>query len=106
MEAFVTLILLALLVEAVVEWIKKVFGGWLAPILGETWYKVAKQFTALAVGILLAFGAGQNIFVLLGTEFLYPVVGYVLAGLFIARGSNYIHDFGKQMQDKHGASID
>ncbi len=84
-EGFVVLLVLAVVCEAVVEWIKELFPDLLP--------KQVKMIIALAVGLVLATGAGQNLFVLLGITFAYPIVGYVIAGLLISRGSNYIHDF-------------
>ena len=83
LEAFVTLFILAVLCEAVVEWVKGII-----PALSG----VAVEIVALAVGLVLAFGSGQNLFGLIGVEFAYPLVGTVLAGLVISRGSNYIHE--------------
>ena len=82
-EAFLTVIILATLCEAVVEWLKD-----LVPKIEGTGAKVA----ALVVGLILAFGASQNIFALIGIEFLYPAVGFILSGILISRGSNYLHD--------------
>jgi len=89
LEAFVTLFILSVLCEAVVEWLKG-----LVPVLAGT----AVQVAALVVGLVLAFGAGQNLFTLIGVEFAYPVVGTVLAGIVVSRGSNYIHDLISKLQ--------
>ena len=88
-ETFVTLFILSVLCEAVVEWLKGI-----VPVLAG----VAVQIAALVVGLVLAFGAGQNLFTLIGVEFAYPVVGTVLAGILVSRGSNYIHDLIGQLR--------
>jgi hypothetical protein len=88
-ETFVTLFVLSILCEAVVEWLKGI-----VPALAG----VAVQIAALVVGLVLAFGAGQNLFALIGVEFAYPIVGTVLAGIVVSRGSNYIHDLIAKLQ--------
>jgi len=88
LELFVTLIILGTLCEAVVEWAKDI-----APAIEGTKAKVL----SLVVGLVLAFGAGQNLFALIGIEFTYPVVGVILSGMVISRGSNYIHDLIKRI---------
>ena len=93
-ETFVTLFILSVLCEAVVEWLKD-----LVPALTGTAAKVA----ALVVGLVLAFGAGQNLFDLIGVEFKYAVVGVVLAGVVVSRGSNYIHDLIAKLQGEEVA---
>ena len=90
-ETFVTLFILAVLCEAVVEWVKD-----LAPVLTG----VAVELVALVVGLVLAFGAGQNLFGLIGVEFAYPIVGTLLAGIVVSRGSNYIHDLLGRLQGR------
>ena len=93
-ETFVTLFILSVLCEAVVEWLKD-----LVPALAGTAAKVA----ALVVGLVMAFGAGQNLFDLIGVQFAYPVVGVVLAGIVVSRGSNYIHDLIAKLQGEEVA---
>ena len=93
-ETFVTLFILSVLCEAVVEWLKD-----LVPALAGTAAKVA----ALVVGLVMAFGAGQNLFLLIGVEFAYPIVGTVLAGIVVSRGSNYIHDLIAKLQGEEVA---
>ena len=88
-ETFVTLFILSVLCEAVVEWVKGI-----VPALAG----VGAQIAALVVGLVLAFGAGQNLFNLIGVEFAYPIVGTVLAGIVVSRGSNYIHDLIARLQ--------
>lgn len=93
-ESFVTLFVLAVLCEAVVEWVKD-----LVPAIAGTGAKIA----ALVVGLVLTFGAGQNLFSLIGVQFTYPIVGTILAGIIVSRGSNYIHDLIAKLQDEEVA---
>ena len=72
--------LLAYLAESIVEY----FFAW-AP----KWTK----YIAAAVGILLAINFQMDLFQsLLGLESFHPLVGYVLTGLVLGRGSNWLHD--------------
>jgi hypothetical protein len=56
---------------------------------------------AIVVGILIAFGTGADIFLLLKIPFRIPVVGNVLTGLLISRGANFIHDLFKTLNLGH-----
>ncbi len=80
---FATLLLLAVLAESVVEIIKDITH------LQDQGAKVA----SLLVGLVLAVGAGQDLFGLIGVPFAIPYVGMILSGLLISRGANYLHDF-------------
>ena len=81
-ESFVILFILAVLCESIVEWVKELIP----------FEETVTRLIALVVGIVLAVGAGQNLFDLLAIDFAYPVVGFAIAGLVVSRGSNYIHD--------------
>lgn len=48
---------------------------------------------AIAVGLLLSIGTGTDILAMAGISHKIPLVGMILTGLLISRGSNFIHDF-------------
>lgn len=85
MEAVAVLIVLALLVEAVVETIKQAVAG------GVKWSAVA----AMAGGVGVCIAAGAGIFSILGISF--PAwLDAAVTGILVSRGSNFISDlFGK-----------
>lgn len=47
---------------------------------------------ALAVAILIAFGARIDLFTLVGVPLSIPYLGYVLTGILISRGAGFVHD--------------
>lgn len=81
MEAIAVLMILALLVEAVVETIKQAVLG------GIKWPNVA----AMAGGIGICLAAGAGIFSILGIVF--PAwLDAAITGVLVSRGSNFISD--------------
>lgn len=47
---------------------------------------------SLIVGVLLALGANLDLFTLVGIDLNIPLLGMLLTGILISRGSNFIHD--------------
>ena len=89
MTEFFGIILMAIVVEGVVTYVKEWFVD----------KKVAwQQVLAVALGVLVAVGYGADLFALFGLVSTIPYLGAVLTGVLIARGSNYIFDLIKQVQ--------
>jgi len=85
----IQLIIVALIVEAVWETAKM------------TWQhgKVdVDRIGSICLGILLAFGAKVDFLALVGIPLIIPYLGYVLTGLIISRGSNFVHDLWVSLQ--------
>lgn len=51
------------------------------------------RYVALVVGIAAAIAYKIDILAMAGLTAAYPYVGYVVSGLVIGRGSNYVNDF-------------
>ncbi len=79
MEQIQVFILMAILVEGTVQWFK-------------TEYRNLFTYVALAIGIMVAFAAGLNMFDLLSVTAKVPAAGYVLTGILFARGANVVND--------------
>ena len=80
-----SLIILGIFVESTVQWAKKD-------------YRNTFTYLALAIGIVIAFSTRINLLTLanLPDYSLYGIVGTLMFGTVIARGSNVINDlFGK-----------
>ena len=87
------ILLLAFLVEALVEY---VFGTLADKVPALQKHKWVIMYIALAVGIVGAFIYDFDLMYLLGqwlgADIVHSNMGIVLTGLAIGRGSNFIHD--------------
>lgn len=90
-----SVIFLAVAVEGIVEWIKMSYQS------GR--FNMA-ALIALAVGILVTVAAEFDLFALVGVPLRWPVVGQILTGVLISRGSNYIHSITHKICKKDGRS--
>lgn len=89
--SIVTIITIALLVEAIWETLKMVWQDGKANV---------NTIGALVVGILISILAKLDIFAIQGISLSVPVIGYVLTGILLSRGANFIHDLFNKMGDK------
>ena len=91
------ILVLAALAEALVEFL-------VAPIVDSThadpippdtlnWPPLALRYTAVAVGVALSLCYRTDLLQLFGLVPPLPWVGYIITGLVIGRGSNFVHDF-------------
>ncbi|HHW45532.1 MAG TPA: hypothetical protein GXX17_01305 [Clostridiales bacterium] len=77
-----SVLFLAVAVEGIVEWIKMSYQSGRFNITA---------LIALAVSVLVTIGAEFDLFSLVGVPLRWPIVGQILTGVLISRGSNYIH---------------
>lgn len=93
-------IFLILFAAAVGEGVNEFFFlPWLDPFKEKMNEVVRIQILRLwsgLVGVLIAWQLSLNIFELLGATLVWPVMGYILTGLLLGRGSNYLHDLLKR----------
>ncbi len=81
-----TLIIVAILVEAIVENLKDIITD--KPNIN--------RICALLVAIVVCLLAKIDIFAIVGIYFEWVVVAYVLTGIIVSRGANFVNDlFGK-----------
>lgn len=90
MTEFFSLFLLAVVVEATVAYVQEWFVN-----KNFNW----KQILAAVFGIIVAVGYNLDFIALFGLESTIPYLGVVLTGLAISRGSNFIADLVKQVQN-------
>jgi hypothetical protein len=83
-EALGSIFILAVLIEAIVEYF--VVGA-----LGERTYLI--RYVAALIGIILCLVYNADLFRAAGILSTVPFVGNVLTGLIVSRGSNYLNDF-------------
>lgn len=84
---FGIIIAIAILVEALIEYGKTIQQTFAT---GEKKTAIT-QLIAIVLGIFLAFAFGLNAFVIVGIA-VHPIIGTVLTGIIISRGSNYASD--------------
>lgn len=89
MEQFFAIILMSVVVEGVITYIKEWF------VDGKFKWQ---QLLAVALGVTVAIGYNADLFALFGLASTIPYLGSVLTGVLIARGSNYVFDLIAQLQ--------
>ena len=85
----VTILILAITVEALTEYAKLIVVE-----KAVNW----KQIAALVLGAGLSCLAGTDLYAAVGVVFAIPYVGIVLTGIIFSRGANYVSDFIKRLQ--------
>lgn len=105
MTELITILILAVAVEAIVEF-------FIAPALKPDkvpavpvvvtakaatpeidWRSMGLRWASAAIAVLLCVLYQADVLVMVGLASPYPLVGYVVTGLLIGRGSNFINDF-------------
>lgn len=95
MQMILLAIVMAVTVEALIEYIKQI-----AKALSSGKVKAATtQVASILLGVLLCLAVGADVYSALGVAFAVPWVGTVLTGIFASRGSNYISDLAKRLQN-------
>ena len=94
MNGIILIIVMAIVVEAFIEYFKSIGKA----VKEGGWKTAATQLTAIALGVLLCFMVGGDLFVVVGIAFAWPWWGIVLTGIIISRGANYVSDFIKRLQ--------
>lgn len=89
MTQFISLTLMAIIVEGLITYLKTFFMN------GKPQWQM---LAGIALGVTVALVYNVDIFVLLGITSTVPYVGAVLTGILISRGSNYIFDLIKMLQ--------
>lgn len=95
MNTILLAIVMAVTVEALIEYVKQI-----AKALSSGEVKAAAtQVVSILLGVLLCLTVGADVYGALGVAFAVPWVGTVLTGIFASRGSNYISDLAKRLQN-------
>ncbi len=101
MEALTIVFVAALAVEGIWEALKHPFGDaidWLDDNTPLYWDKLG----TLVLGVLVAVFAQIDLLALVGIELEIAVVGMILTGALIGRGSNFVHDLIDSIQAVKG----
>ena len=89
MAQFFGLALMAIVIEGVITYIKEIVVN-----KNVMW----QQVLGIVLGIVVAIGYNADLFALFGLTSTIPLLGCVLTGVLLSRGSNYIFDLVKQLQ--------
>ena len=89
--SIVTIITIALLVEAIWETLKMVWQEGKINI---------HTIGALIVGIAVSILAKIDIFAMQGITLSIPLIGWILTGILMSRGANFIHDLFNKLGEK------
>lgn len=84
MDDFAAILVLAIVVEALVEIITRLGGRWAT--------RIPTQAISIVLGVIVAVAYNADLLCSLGVCARAPVIGNIVTGLFISRGSNYIHE--------------
>lgn len=94
MDMILLALAMAVTVEGLIEYIKTVGRA----VLEKAWKTAATQGCALALGVVLCFAVGADLYAALGVNFALPWIGSLLTGIFASRGSNYLSDLISRLQ--------
>lgn len=94
MTGIVLMLVLAVTVEGIVQYIKSI-----VEMVTKKDYKTAvTQLSALVISVTLCLMAGADVYGALGVTFAGGWAGMVLTGVFASRGANYAADIIKRLQ--------
>lgn len=89
---YAQLVIVAILIEAIWENIKMVWQNGKFSI---------DKIGSLVISILICILAKIDIFPIVNLPIIVPVIGSILTGIIVSRGSNFVHDlFNKISGDK------
>lgn len=94
MNTLVLAVVIAIIVEALIEYAKTIGKA----VIGKQYKTAATQIAAIVIGVALCAAAGADVFAALGITFTVKVIGIILTGIFASRGANYLSDIAKRIQ--------
>ena len=95
METIVLILVLAITVEALIQYAKTIIK-----MLEDKQYKTfATQVAAILIAVFISFAAGVDVYSLVGISFAVSWLGTLLTGIVISRGANYTSDFIKRIKN-------
>ncbi len=90
MDSIILLFVLAVVVEALVTWLKELFKN------GKMQWQV---LVALTIGELFAFNYQVDLLAIFGAGGVVPYVGILATGVFLSRGAGYINELVSKLKD-------
>lgn len=86
---FAQLVIIAILVEAVWENLKMVYDKKKINV---------NMIGSLLLSMLICVLAQINIFEIVGINLIFPVVGYLMTGIIVSRGANFVNDLFSKLR--------
>lgn len=102
MDGLSLIFILAVVVEKLVDLFKSVVYA--IPFLPEKFKPITLELLSLGVGIILAYETNSNSLTLMGVKTIDPLVGIIITGLVIGKGSNFAHDFFHYVNQKQNGT--
>ena len=91
------ILILAAVAEALVEHLVRPIVDTVTketpPDAGIDWRALALRYVAALLSVVLCFMYRADLLMLLDLAPPWPWVGYLITGLLVGRGSNFVHDF-------------
>ena len=88
---YTQLIIIALLVEAIWETLKMIWDKNKLNI---------NMLGSLLLSMIICVLAQINIFKIVGIELIVPIIGYLLTGIIVSRGANFVNDLFSKLNNK------
>ena len=88
---YAQLIIIAILVEAIWENLKMIWDKNKLNI---------NMLGSLLLSMIICVLAQINIFKIVGTELIVPIIGYLLTGIIVSRGANFVNDLFSKLNNK------
>ncbi len=82
MDSYISLVLVAILVESIIEWIKDIVRK------EVQWMDLA----SLGISFVVLYILGPDIPPIIGFNIEIPVLGIIFLSIIISRGANYVHE--------------
>lgn len=98
MDAISLVMLLAVVVEKVVELFKTLVYS--IPFIKDKFRPLTLELISLGTGVLLAYETQINALGLMGIQTKDSLIGIIITGLVIGKGSNFAHDFFHYVYNK------
>ena len=88
---YTQLIIIAILVEAIWENLKMIWDKNKLNI---------NMLGSLLLSMIICVLAQINIFKIVGIELIFPIIGYLLTGIIVSRGANFVNDLFSKLNNK------
>ncbi len=98
MDALSLVVILAIVVEKVVDILKTIIGS--IPSLPDNFRPLTLELLSLGLGVLLAYETQIDALCLIGVETQNNYMGIIITGLVVGKGANFAHDFFHNFNQK------